>query len=134
MTVRRSRARVRRLRGCWSQREWDNSRSTRHLALANLPVHCLGCSPGNLHFFGYLGPHFRFESMKRACQSELRLHRTLPVSAPPSSGQTNADRRHSQLLTTTKRTKKKKKGTRYLSYNRASLFFRSSSHSLRRSR
>lgn len=64
MSPRRRRA----LRALWVgrghvERERDYSCAPRHVGLAQLPVHRLGGSPGNLHLFGYLGPHFGLESL-----------------------------------------------------------------------
>lgn len=45
-----------------SKREGNDARADRHVSLAELPVHGFDGAPWDLHLFGHLGPHFRFES------------------------------------------------------------------------
>lgn len=54
------------------ERKGDDARAPRHVALAQVPVHCLGGPPGNLHFFRHLGPHFGFKPViGRTCESVI---------------------------------------------------------------
>jgi hypothetical protein len=82
-----------------------------HFVFAHLPVHGFGGSPGEGHFFGDFAPHVGFESDGRQVSSFCctRFGDLVPRSAA--------------CMWRT-----------HLSYNLASLFLRSSSHSLRRSR
>jgi len=90
---------------CTRQGERHHACAASHLVLTELPVHGLCSTPRNGHFLRHFGPHLRFESV--VLMLSLAILADLMIF-------------HSLIP--------------YRSYNRASLFFLSSSHSLRRSR
>lgn len=119
----------RRIEGDRTQRKRHDASTPGHLLLAQLPMHAFCGPPGDPHFFSNLVPHFLFESIFGRKFYSVRqpailksrittLRKGIPVINPRS---TLADPGHGL-------------GTLYLSYKRASLSFRSSSHSDLRSK